>query len=315
MKSWEIANYLIENRKACRVRRDKPCPVCGKPDWCLRMPDGTAALCTRADGVGAIKQYGEYGWLYIVSPGLLDNENRPRPGTSMKTRVTADEELDVRFRSQVESWAKQRSKVGELADVLGVTMASLVELTVGWDGNAWMFPERNAAGLIIGINRRFPNGRKICVDGSRRGLTYSPDWATRKGAALIVEGGSDTATGITLGLCVIGRPSNTGGLAILAKLLKSHTKRKVIVIGERDRKRHEDLKGIVREQHNPQCRCCASCWPGMHGAKSVAAGLRTALGRQVEARLMPDNAKDIRGWMNDRTDWEEARRELLRRLA
>ena len=30
-----------------RVRRNRPCPVCGRPDWCLVAIDGTAAICPR----------------------------------------------------------------------------------------------------------------------------------------------------------------------------------------------------------------------------------------------------------------------------
>ena len=30
-----------------RVSTDRPCPICGKPDWCTITPDGTAACCMR----------------------------------------------------------------------------------------------------------------------------------------------------------------------------------------------------------------------------------------------------------------------------
>jgi hypothetical protein len=158
-----------------------------------------------------------------------------------------------------------------------VSVAALRELSAGWDGRAWTFPERNGDGLIVGVSRRFEDGAKRCAVGSRRGLSYSDGWRETDGPVLIVEGASDVAAGITLGLSTIGRPSNIGGRKMLTNLLRN-SERKLIVIGERDRK--------------PDGR-----WPGMEGCKSIAAGLGKTLGRVVSARLLPDDAKDLRAWL------------------
>jgi hypothetical protein len=32
-----------------RVTRGKPCSVCGKPDWCLTLEDGSAVICPRIE--------------------------------------------------------------------------------------------------------------------------------------------------------------------------------------------------------------------------------------------------------------------------
>jgi len=34
-------------RKWIRVNKQRACPVCGKPDWCLISQDGKAAICAR----------------------------------------------------------------------------------------------------------------------------------------------------------------------------------------------------------------------------------------------------------------------------
>src|SRR5947208_2902513 len=44
-----------------RVSRDRPCPVCERPDWCLIAADGSAAICARAESP---KRCGEAGWLH-----------------------------------------------------------------------------------------------------------------------------------------------------------------------------------------------------------------------------------------------------------
>lgn len=297
MKYWEVASHLIENRRTTRTRRGSPCPVCGHSDsHCLRMDDDSAALCPKSDGTGSIRKYGEYGYLYLLSPGTLAETYLP---PVKKRRTRTDQEMDVIWRPRVTRWCRQgRSEIGRLAVILGVSVDSLRQLRTGFDDNAWTTPERNETGLIVGVSRRLVAGGKRCAVGSRRGLTYSDQWLKQDGPILIVEGASDTAAGITLGLSVIGRPSNVGGLRMLASMLR-WTSKQVIVISERDRKQHDDLAEIVRRKHNPQCRGCPSCWPGCFGARIAAVALSKSLSRKVTSRLLPDDAKDLRSWLND----------------
>ena len=98
----------------------------------------------------------------------------------------------------------------------------------------------------------------------------------------MVEGMSDVAAGITMGLATIGRPSNTGGVAMLRKLLAG-CGRHIVVIGERDRQPDKLKPGAMR-------------WPGMDGARSVTQQLAKQFGGNVGARLLPGNAKDLRAW-------------------
>ena len=278
MTPKEVADYLIANRRAMRTRRGLECPVCGHRDgYCLRMNDGSAALCAKADGTGSVKRYGEYGHLYLMDTGLATRDVAMLP-TVKRKRDRTDKELHAIWAPRARHWWKDNgAEVGRLAVILGVAEWALAELCVGWDGKSWTFPERNGAGLIVGINRRFEDGAKRCATGSRRGLTYSETWADNAGPVLLVEGGSDVAAGITLGLAVVGRPSNVGGVDMLRVLLKGSDKR-VVVVGERDKK----VDGR---------------WPGMDGAKSVSVGLAKRLGRSVSCRLLPGGAKDLRAWL------------------
>jgi len=65
-----------------------------------------------------------------------------------------------------------------LAENLGVSIMSLSALGVGfapvneYGFEAWMFPERNESGEIIGGIYRDQDGKKIAIKGSKRGLTY-----------------------------------------------------------------------------------------------------------------------------------------------
>ena len=276
MTPKEVADYLIANRRALRTRRGRKCPVCGSTGgWCLRMEDESAALCPKSNGTGSVQKYGEYGYLYLLGSGLLNADAATLPRVE-KRRDRTDKELHALWAPRARHWWKgQEAQVGKLAAVLGVASWALDELLCGWDGKAWTFPERNADGLIIGVNRRFEDGGKRCATGSRRGLTYSETWADNPGPVLLVEGQSDAATGITLGVAVIGRPSNTGGVAMLGKLLGRHPERRVVVMGERDRK----ADGRA---------------PGVDGGRSVCQALTRRLGSRVGVRLPPDGAKDLR---------------------
>ena len=61
-----------------------------------------------------------------------------------------------------------------LADELNVSTDAIKALGVGfWPSDqSWIFPERNAQGEIIGLQRRKINGKKYMIEGSERGLSY-----------------------------------------------------------------------------------------------------------------------------------------------
>jgi hypothetical protein len=192
----------------------------------------------------------------------------------------------------------------ELAKSLGVDVEALRRLGVGWTHrHGWTVPERDATGKVIGINDRRANGAKKRRAGGAMGLTFDPQsWmtsATEPGFVFLVEGASDTAAMMSMGLSVVGRPSNTGGVELLAMLLRSVPKEsRIVVVGERDRKPNESLSPSVRKWHKPTCQGCSQCWPGKFGAITTATQLATLLERPIAWVFPPDDAKDTRAWLN-----------------
>ena len=233
------------------------------------------------------KQAKNGGWIHRLTDATPIHRRKPRPP---EPKRLSDAEQDTILRPFVADWARGNDeRIGQLARQLGVTVDSLIMLGTGWDGEAWTNPEMNHRGLIVGIKRRLPR-MKLYHVGSRPGLTYY-GVVREIGPVFIVEGASDTAAGLTMWLNVIGRPSNVGGIEYLARLL-GKTKNQIILIAERDRKQHDELKPCVRERHDPQCKRCRLCWPGKSGAIESAAKLSNRLGRTVLWRFCPDGAKE-----------------------
>jgi len=73
--------------------------------------------------------------------------------------------------------------IGCLAEDLGVKVESVKKLGVGFlpGEQAWIFAERDAKGHIIGLLRRYENGKKFIIEGGKRGLIYEAQGTKVKG--------------------------------------------------------------------------------------------------------------------------------------
>src|SRR5205823_11745894 len=62
----------------------------------------------------------------------------------------------------------------ELAQILGLHEGVITALAIGYrpedgQGGCWTFPECDAAGQVVGLQRRYRNGKKRAWPGGRRG--------------------------------------------------------------------------------------------------------------------------------------------------
>lgn len=258
-----------------RVSAQYPCPICGKADNCQVTPDESAVWCGRVP-TGSLRQNHGGQFLHLrknnISTFLLQSVAR-------LDQAAPRYELGPLADQLYENGVAQRKN---LASILGVDEQSLEQLRVGWNPvtRIWSFPEKNASGRIVGISARHENGDKKRLSGSKMGLTYAVGWDLREGPILLVEGGSDTAALLGLNLCVVGRPSNFGGVDLLTELLlEQPLDRDIIVVAENDQK--PDGK-----------------WPGKEGAIRTAERLALELNRTINWSLPPDHAKDARVWLN-----------------
>ena len=245
-----------------RVSRSEPCPICLRADWCLVAPDGSAVICARIED-GSANRCGEAGWLHRLRDS--DDWQRSRTRTvrvkSVPIARTEIEALAKSYRAAVKSGELQ-----QLAHDLGVTADSLHRLRIGWDGESWTFPMMNAARAIVGIRRRFPDGRKLAVKGGSEGV-FIPQDLSDDDPLLIAAGPTDTVAMLDLDFAVIGRPSCTGGLRFIPELAKG---RQVVIVADADA-------------------------PGQRGALSLASVLRLYC-PTVRIITPPDGMKDARAW-------------------
>lgn len=276
-----------------RVSKAAPCKQCGKPDYCYRLLRWD--VCMR---IPSNRPHEKGGWLHIKDAASQLLPIPPPP------RRVPDSELAAKWTPIAEASASEgAAKLSFLAAELGVDTHALELLQIGYAefyGEwCWTFPERNSNGWIIGIMQRIASPfrlGKLFAKGSRRGLTYCDGWDKYPGVIWIVEGGSDVAAGLSLDLCVVGRPSNTGGVEMLAQLLKPHGGRKIIVLGENDKKTPLQISQMV-PQHDPQCRCCLRCFPGRAGARQSALALAKKLGATIRWMMPPAGIKDLRAYV------------------
>lgn len=162
---------------------------------------------------------------------------------------------------------------------LGIPGKYFRSLGLGFDPDvhAWLIPERNDAGRIVGIGVRHLDGSKRFVSGGTRGLVYDP--AQRLGdrrTVFVAEGASDAAALLSVDAIAIGRPSAKASRLVrfwLAKLLTSRfVSCSICVVGDRDPASNVGEKGAVE----------------------LAAWLEASLGRPVSAALPFGEFKDVR---------------------
>ena len=172
----------------------------------------------------------------------------------------------------------------QLATDLGVSDEALKYLRVGWSPmeGGYTLPEVDSKGVAIGLCVRSTDGKKVMVEGSKRGIYLPANWKEAKGPILVPEGASDVAAALTMNLTAIGRSSATGGKRILVSLLKDLPEdRDIVILGEMD----------ARSNGN---------WLGKEAAVKLAEYLAKELDRPVYWALPPEG-KDLREYLQRRS--------------
>jgi len=254
-----------------RVSRAAPCPVCGKPDWCLVANDGSAAICARIEE-GSIKKCGDAGYLHILGDrhDRHDGHKRIARRRHLLKRVTGvrGQAKDFDAMAQQCQVRLTAERLDGLARALDVSGKSLRRLGIGWDGRAYTFPMTDADGGVIGIRQRFPNGGKASVRGGKNGL-FVPAGLGEDGRLLVCEGPTDTAAASDLGFDAIGRPNCNSLVEMTARAARNRAE--IVIVADNDK-------------------------AGRYGATRLAHALALHY-PCVRVVVPPDGVKDLRQWL------------------
>ncbi len=250
-----------------RVSRSHPCPICGKPDWCLvagPLHDPTAAICQRIE---SDKVCGQAGYLHHIRDD--DNWRHQRHHIHVETPSPAAHVCTDLAKLAIDS--ARDADLGRLSDHLGVSVGSLKRLGAGWSKQhrAWTFPMSTPDGLITGIRLRAASGRKWSVRGGREAL-FIPGPLSAEPPLLITEGPTDAAAALDLGFAAIGRPSCNGGTKHIVELIRAKAITNVVIIADHDK-------------------------PGQDGANRLANAM-VAYVATVKIVQPPAGINDLRAW-------------------
>jgi len=259
-----------------RVSKQRPCPVCERPDWCLYAgPDDapTVVLCARTESA---KRCGDAGWLHVLRD---DGPAWPpwRRTITKAVKMMADaqpngsDRLTAEAAAAVEWCDDHVGRLERFATNLGLYPEGLQRLSVGYSPQrrGWAFPMKSADGTLVGIRLRLTSGRKLSVKGGREGL-FVPKGLKPGGQLLIAEGPTDTAALLDLGFSAVGRPSCSGGVNHLVALAKQLRPDEIVVVADGD-------------------------GPGQRGAETLADKL-AAYVPAVRIVTPPSGVKDVRQW-------------------
>lgn len=236
-----------------RVSRSNPCPVCGRPNrehtsrWCLVTKDGTAAICPFTME-GSVRDLGpDTGYLHRFGDHDARTERQQRRDLEQlreeRKRVEAAGPNFLSIQNGLRSAMGLAKVKANLSRTLGVSERSLDRLGIGHhpQRNAATFPMRNEHLRPIGIRMRdLDDGGKYAWSGSKNGLfipTGDPTFErrTHREPLYLVEGPTDTAALLDLGLPAIGLPMAGGGGDYLIPIVRCV--RHVVIIADRDENR------------------------------------------------------------------------------
>jgi hypothetical protein len=274
-----------------------PCFGCGKLSTCTMHPDRSACKCWR-DGGAIHRRNG------MSPPPPPDRRRHRAPPVTNKLAGKQLVESIRNYQIRV-----VENDLNDLSRRLGVNPSSLHQLGIGWDGAAWTFPMFDGDGTPIGIHRRFPDGRKLCLSGSRLGLFFSTatssgdgdrsPWDAGIGTSvtahphsgghlspppmlLICEGASDTAAALTLGYYAVGVPSAGLGAELVVRFVQRTRPAQIIIVADLDEGSSTSSGKMT--------------WPGIEGGLRLAERL-LPLHANVRFCLPPPGVKDLRQWM------------------
>lgn len=261
-------------RRYIRLRGKEVCRACGHAGWCAKSEDESAAYCQRLPSRYPAKGIGT-GWFHYFKDGHVAPLASPRMHADAPKLSNAQlEDLAREYATGVHP-----DRLAKLSDFLSLSVESLRNLDIGWDGKAWTFPMRTPDGKLTGFRRRFPDGSKKSLFGGKEGL-FIPKNVQNFAHLLICEGPTSLAALLDWGFDAIGRPSCTGGTEMVIAYLKATGRRDVVIVGDHDQEKKRPDGSTFK--------------PGQDGADKLAPAI-CKLNKSTKV-VIPPRCNDCRDW-------------------
>lgn len=211
-----------------RVSRAHPCQVCGKDSWCGYLEDGSRAFCARVRE-GAVSTAKNGAFVHRLS----DDPGRPRGPRVVTIEAPAP---DLRTVVAAAVAATPASWIEHLANRLGMPAPGGVEALrrVGAHRERPTvagFP-MTRHGRVVGIRYRSSSGSKWARKGGKEGA-FVPTGIEAGAPLWLVEGPTDCAALLSVGLPTVGRPSASGNDAVV-ELVRTLRPSAAVVIADHD---------------------------------------------------------------------------------
>jgi len=246
-----------------RATHRDPCPICGKPDWCLVAKDKSAVICPRMED-GSDKYIDGSGYLHV-----LERNEKYEPVQSYRFELPHHNQIMADIAKKYMNSATDSIVVGLSAN-LGVSIESLRALWIGHSRTkgGFTFPMFRKGYQVLGIRIRRDNGKKFSVKGSKEGLFIPKGFEEDSRPVVVCEGPTDTACCVEMDFRTVGRPSCLGGGKLLKELLEGEH---VCILADSD-------------------------GPGQNGANKLAQDL---VKKSKSVSIATPPVKDLREWKNE----------------
>ena len=264
---------MSDPRAIHRVTRQRPCPICQKPDYCSTLGDDPAdpdgVICMRVEAGRPTRNGGWLHWLRNQRPG------QRLPRRIVIPLISAAPPVEIaEMSSKFQQDAGAFGTLAKLGAELGLSVESMRRFGVGYcqDQHCSTWPMADADGRVVGINRRFADGSKKLFPRHHAALYMPVDLPgdLQDQQLLIAEGATDAVAALDFGSWSVGRFSCSHGADLLKRLVKARRPAGVVIVADRDA-------------------------PGQRGAGRLASDLLPYVGR-LKVICPPGHIKDLRAW-------------------
>lgn len=167
------------------------------------------------------------GWLHAMS--------EPIPFVPAPRKAIEDKPIDAQLMWQRWFERTEDHRRDHLGEALGVDTDCLKAIGCAWSTQAWAFPMRDANENVIGIRLRNDQGEKWAVKGSHSGLFIPSEYpAMADGNLYLVEGPTDLAAAMTIGLQAIGRAACLGQEQMIIAYLQRKKVQRLVIVTDND---------------------------------------------------------------------------------